>query len=381
MLPQIAFFIVTAVVCDHIATRGRNLLGKQVEEMSKSASMEAEINAAAEMQQSALPANSFRTAQGEVQIQAFMRPAKAVGGDFYDYFMEDDNLVFTVADVSDKGFGAALFMMKAKNAVRTAFQAADSFEDAVAAVNSILCGDNEESMFVTMWIGCMNIHTGLGKYANCGHNMPILKHADGSCEPVENEPDFMLGVFDPAEISSHVLKMASGDTLTLYTDGLTDAMNEAGEAFGDERLLKVIEGMSKDAPEPCDYLLTKVDEFVGASSQFDDMTSIRIHFNQPEAETVKTISCETTMEATEHVLDQVNQMLEKRDCPENVRRNIDVSIDEVCENIREYAYEDGTGSYEVTAAVGRNYVRLEFVDQGMAFNPLEDAEDPLFEDL
>lgn len=376
-IPHVVFFFVIAFVCDGIAKRGREFVREQAENTEAISVMESDLNAASEMQLSSLPENDFATDGGNVGVTAFMRPAKAVGGDFYDYFVNGDDLIFLVADVSDKGLPAALFMMKAKNAIRAAFLTGESFEKAVRIANDLLCSDNKENMFITLWIASLNIHTGVGMYANCGHLPPLILHEDGSVEYVENEPNLMMGVFKDAEISVHPLRLKAKDTIVVFTDGLTDAINAEGECFGDERLEAAVAKLSAYEFDGNDFLIQEVDRFVGETEQFDDMTSLRVHMAETLDPVVRTLDLKTGAEYTEQVIDRVNGLLAHTSCPTDVRRNIDVAIDDVCENIREYAYDGNEGDFSVDISVGENYIDLTFTDEGMEFNPLEEDEGPL----
>ena len=332
------------------------------------------------MQLSSLPGKHSTFNEDKIIIEAFMRPAKAVGGDFYDYFVVDDNLVFLVADVSDKGFPAAMFMMKAKNAVRSAFHTKKEFEEVVEIANFLMYNDNNENMFTTMWIASINMKTGVGKYANCGHLYPFVRHQDGSVSRIENEPDLMLGVFENPQISTHLLKLTDGDTLIAFTDGLPDAVNHEGERFGEDRLYELIKNLPKIDTSTGGVLIGHIDKYVGDTNQFDDMTSLGVHFTSFDKPEEDVISLKAETVSSTILNDTLNELLDKNGCPDFVRRNINVSIDEVCENIKEYAYNDSIGEYSVRYLIGKNYLEIEFIDDGAEFNPLEEKTEP-FDDL
>lgn len=386
-IPHTIFFILTADVCDAISRRGWQFVKKQAENSNEIYSMEKEFSAASEMQVSSLPENNFFTSDYNVRIKAFMRPAKAVGGDFYDYFMCRGNLVFLIADVSDKGLPAALFMMKAKNAVRAAFETGRDFDEAIRIANRLLCDDNSKNMFMTSWIASVNTKSGTGKYVNCGHLPPFVRHDDGSVTQINNEPDLMLGVFDNAEFKSHILRLNANDTLVLYTDGLTDAVNQNGERFGEQRLKEIVLNLSVNEEEKSDLLINKVDDFAKDAVQFDDMTSIRVHLLNSETIGSEKMVLPAVTSSNETAIDKVNALLEKSSCPQTVRQNIDVVIDEVCQNINDYAYEDCSDSTAkeicFNAEVTENSIELTFADGGKQFNPIkqENNSDSAEEDV
>lgn len=375
-LPHCIFFYVVTAACSRIAKHGWETLLKQAKITEEVTAMERDLGAATEMQIHSLPGQTFISEDERFAIKAFMRPAKAVGGDFYDYFIKGDNVIFLVADVSDKGLPAALFMMKAKDAIRASFRTGKTFEEAVATANLLLCNDNSENMFCTAWIGSVNQKSGVGKYANCGHIPPFVKHRDGTIERITNSPDLMLGVFEDTTFASHPLVLSEGDTLIVFTDGLTDAINENGDNFGEERLMQIVQKLSADTLDTSDYLISQVDDFVGNTEQFDDMTSIRAHFFKTSGTETRKYRLTTKEDEADKLLNSVNGMLSASSCPEDTRRNIDVSIDEVCENIREYAYGDNEGSYEVSVCLGDNFIRLTFTDEGEEFNPLAEESVP-----
>lgn len=376
-IPHAVSFFVVDLICEGIARRGIEFIHKQVRSTQEIYAMESDLNAASEMQASTLPDNEFMTEGGGIRITSFMRPAKAVGGDFYDYFMNGDNIVFLVADVSDKGLPAALFMMKAKNAIRAAFLSGGSFDRAIELANGLLCTDNNENMFITLWIGSVNIRNGVGRYANCGHLPPMIRHRDGTVTELENEPNLMLGVFSDAVFETHLLRLEAGDTLVVYSDGLTDAVNRDGEHFGEERMREIVSRLTADTLEKSSVLVDAVDRFVDGAEQFDDMTTIRVHLFSAGVPSVRTLDCTAGAETTEDIIDSVNALLSQTSCPMDVRRNIDVAIDEVCENIFEHAFDGHAGRFSLNVVCGENYLDMEFVDSGAAFNPLEYNDSPL----
>lgn len=369
-IPQTVNMIIVALICDLLAQRGQGFVRKQARISSEITLMNADLKSAAAIQLNTLPSTSYSTRDGRVRIHALMRPAKMVGGDFYDYFVIGHNLICLVADVSDKGLAAAMFMMRAKNAIRTALQTSSSLHDAVAEANKILCQDNADNMFVTTWIACINRKTGIGRYANCGHLPAIMRHADGSCEPIENSPNPMLGVFAEATFTTYPLQLSAAEQLLIFSDGLTDSTNAAGEHFGDQRLREQMAALGRPEEDPCQQLVQAADAFTQGIDQFDDMTvlslqlepSTRIHRHQ--------IVLRADYEAAGSLIAQCNQQLESRDCPAAVRREIDVALDEICANIADYAYPGAEGFLEADFAIGDNYADIVITDQGIPFNPL-----------
>ena len=362
-VPRTIMLIAETQICLGVARTGRELVAAQ----GRTAALEAELSAAAGLQVSALPDTAAEL--DGIRIRAFMRPETSVGGDFYDYFRVGGDLVFLIADVSGNGMPAALFMMKAKNALRTAVAGGESLAVAVPEVNRLLCRDNKKGMFVTLWIARVNPHTGRGTYLNCGHLPPLVRHADGTVTHIENEPELVLGVFDEAELTAHELALSSGDTILLFTDGMTDAVSAAGEPFGDGRLARAAAAMPADSPDPCAFLVGTVDLFAAGADQFDDMTCLSLRFPRLTSPVEGTLRASADREGVTALLDGINDLLATVACPTDARREIDTALDEVCANVADYAYPDSQGEILLSYSAGTNFLSLEVIDSGVPFDP------------
>ena len=216
----------------------------------------------------------------EFDIYASMDPAKEVGGDFYDFFMPDDtHLCMVMADVSGKGVPAALFMMATKimlaiNA-KTGKSPAEILEDA----NNRICANEHEEMFVTVWLGILDITTGKVTAANAGHEYPILMQADGEFELFKDKHGFVVGGMEDMIYKEYEFTMQPGAKLFLYTDGLPEATDKNNEMFGTERTLDVLNKYKTSTPkEILNGVTTAVNDFVRDAEQFDDMTMLAIYY-------------------------------------------------------------------------------------------------------
>ena len=241
----------------------------------------AELNVATQIQADMLPRifPAFPDRK-EFDIYATMDPAKEVGGDFYDFFLvDDDHLAVVIADVSGKGVPAALFMVIAKTLIKNHAQNKDAPGDVFTQTNAQLCEGNDAGLFVTAWMGVLEISTGHFIYVNAGHNPPLLKHAGGSYEWLKSRPGFVLAGMDGVRYRENTMELAPGDRLFLYTDGVTEATNGAQELFGEERLQKALDAAGD---LPVDQLLPKIkgeiDAFVGEAPQFDDITMLGLEY-------------------------------------------------------------------------------------------------------
>ncbi len=246
--------------------------------------MAEELKLASTIQESALP-KVFDLHRNEFEIYALMTPAKQVGGDFYDFFFIDHNLLgLVIADVSGKGVPAALFMMRAKTAVKNFARSGNSPAEVLSKANDVLCEGNDAEMFVTVWIGIIDLRTGLMRCANAGHEYPTLMRAGGEYEIVKDKHGLPLATLEGIRMKEYELQMNPGDQLLVYTDGVPEAINEKEEAYGTERMMKkateVRQGSEKLILE---NVLADVRKFAGAAEQFDDITMIGFTYKGPEA--------------------------------------------------------------------------------------------------
>ncbi|MCA1743439.1 MAG: SpoIIE family protein phosphatase [Desulfovibrionales bacterium] len=242
---------------------------------------ESELNLAREIQMSMLPQKlpSF-TGDVGVDLFAYLEPAREVGGDLYDYFMlDEDHLCFTVGDVSDKGMPASLYMAIARTLVQSHSAKETSPATIMTRVNNGLSKDNPKSMFVTMIIGILNIRTGKLRYANAGHNLPIVMRKNGESSFVKGISGPVAGAVEGIDYKELSIDLKPGDGLFLYTDGITEAMNKSQELFSDERLLEHAK-MDKDSNSR-DFVRDigdSVFKFSDGAPQSDDITMLMLRY-------------------------------------------------------------------------------------------------------
>jgi len=208
-------------------------------------------------------------------IFAFMKTAKDVGGDFYDFFfVGQDKLALVIADVSGKGVPAAMFMMRAKITIQSQMRRGLSVAESVAKVNNSLCSGNSDNMFVTAWIGVCDLKTGEMEYVNAGHNPPLIRRADGAFEWVTARSGLVLAAMEGAVYRPKTLRLAPGDEIFLYTDGLTEAQDVHGTLYGENRLEVSARRADAhlDARGFCGQMIADLDGFVKDAEQADDIT-------------------------------------------------------------------------------------------------------------
>jgi len=241
--------------------------------------MQSELLIAAKIQSSMLP-NVFPPFPDRTgfDIYALMDPAKEVGGDFYDFFFISENkLAVVIADVSGKGIPAALFMVKAKTVLKNTAQQGKPLAEVMETVNNSLCEGNDECMFATVFLGALDITSGHFTYVNGGHDIPLIKH-EGGFEWLSVKPALMPGFMPGTKYEQEEITLQKGDTLFLYTDGVTEAENPSKETLSEQRLHSIInECNSTSAKELLDFVRAKVDDFADGEEQFDDITMLALN--------------------------------------------------------------------------------------------------------
>ena len=242
----------------------------------------AELNMATAIQASQLP-RLFPAfpARSEFDVYASMSPAKEVGGDFYDFFLiDDDHIAFVMADVSGKGVPAALFMMVSRVLIKSHLQNGESPAQALANVNNQLCEGNDAEFFVTVWLGVLEISTGKGIAANAGHEHPALRKAGGSYELITYRHSPAVATMEGIRFREHEFELHPGESLFVYTDGVTEATNADKELFGNDRLLAALNKNPDANPEETlKNVMDSINDFVADAEQFDDITMLSVKYN------------------------------------------------------------------------------------------------------
>ena len=338
------------------------------------ARIDKELEYAKQIQLSALPTN-FPKGE-DYNIYAQMIAAKEVGGDFYDFYkLNDTTVAFLAADVSGKGIPAAMFMMTAKTIIKDLAESGMAVNDIFTKANEKLCENNESGMFVTAWMGILDITTGNLQFANAGHNPPLLKRANGEFEYLRTRAGFVLAGMEGIRYRIGELALSAGDRLFLYTDGVPEATNTENRLYGEDRLLNFMnQNATMEAVDLLPALKANIDEFVGVAPQFDDITMLMFDYKPKEGGTHMTKQTfPAKVEALSDVLGFVDRMLELYECPMKIQTAICVAIEEVFVNVAHYAYGDGEG--DITLGIGfdkeSREVTFRMTDKGTPFDPLK----------
>ncbi len=279
--PKWLLFSIVAIISSEYAGRGREMIETKQEMDMESAKLESEMTLANRIQDNMLP-NIFPAFPNrtEFDIYASMTPAKEVGGDFYDFFLvDDDHLCLEIADVSGKGVPAALFMMASKIIMANNSAMGKSPARVLADTNAAICANNRAEMFVTSWIAVLEISTGKVTAANAGHEYPMIKNASGKFEILKDKHGFVVGGVEGVKYKEYELQLEPGDKIFVYTDGVPEAMDADKNMFGIDRMLETLNENLDETPE---QILTgvkvAVDKFVKGAEQFDDLTMLCLEY-------------------------------------------------------------------------------------------------------
>ena len=219
----------------------------------------------------------------EFDIYASMTPAKEVGGDFYDFFLvDDDHIGLVMADVSGKGVPAALFMMVSKILIRNRVQNGEGPGEALRNVNNQLMEGNEVEFFVTVWLAVVEISTGRGVVVNAGHEHPVLRRSNGKFELIKYRHSLAVAAMEDVRFKEREFQLYPGDTVFVYTDGVAEASNSKNELYGTDRMLSILnQNLDADPEEVLRGVMRGINDFVDGAEQFDDITMLCFRYNGP----------------------------------------------------------------------------------------------------
>ena len=332
-----------------------------------------ELEFARQIQHSALPSvfPPFPNRR-DFDIYASMNAAKEVGGDFYDFYMIDNyTLGFLIADVSGKGIPAAMFMMRAKTLIKGLSESGRSADDVFTEANRSLCENNDADMFITAWLGIIDLRTGTLKFVNAGHNPPLISRSGRKFEYLRTKPNFILAGMDITKYRTEEIMLQPGDTLYLYTDGVTEATNENEELFGEQRLETLLGKAAGESPEDiCRMVKDAAFEFTGSAPQADDITMLSVKFN------AFTDKDRITTKPDKGSIEIVQAFLEDKFNGADIRPALfsrtQIVTDEIWSNICRYS---GASAASLRLSLDEsNTLLLIFSDNGTPFNPTAAAE-------
>jgi Serine phosphatase RsbU, regulator of sigma subunit len=335
-----------------------------------------ELEIAHQIQIGLLPSEHYLDAVcAYFELHAALRPARAVGGDLYSYFMLDPERFFVmVGDVSDKGIPAALFMAQTITLAKALAPRAQTPQNLLQLLNLELCRGNDSCMFVTLLCGLLDTGNGSLVLASAGHEPPILC-GRGAPLLLDFPTGAVLGLYEDSDYPEHRLRLRRGETLLMYTDGITEASNHQQQMYGIERTVESLGQVSSAAPTAgyIERLLGDVDRFVADAAQADDITLLALTWHgatPPSAE----MCIDNQLPEVFDALDRCEHLLQEADVPVSLRGDMRLVLEELMVNTVEYGYPEGSpGQIRILLHPGPGAITVELIDDGIAFDPLQSA--------
>ena len=344
-----------------------------------------ELRVASEIQQSMLPHSQIQHA--DVDIFGSLVPAREVGGDLYDYYIRDEKLFFCIGDVSGKGAPSAMVM----GVIHSLFRAFSTHENNPArimqAINEVSCQGNESNIFVTMFIGVLDLPTGRLRYCDAGHDAPIVLRSqetgdrsqeigDRSQESVVHipvEPHLPVGVFEDVKYGVQETQLKPDSTLFLYTDGLTEAKDAGRKQFGLKRVEEVLRADCPIQPRQLIETITRqVHQFVGDAQQSDDLTMLAIHYTPKHFESIltETLLIKNDVHEVSKFSAFMKSVMEQLNIEKHLAHKLRLAVEEAVVNVIDYAYPAGIeGDIEIRFLSDGETLKTVIIDSGVAFDP------------
>ena len=341
--------------------------------------MAGELHIANNIQQTLLPEEDGAMKDiDDVQVEGRLIPAKAVGGDLYNAFVRDGKLFFCIGDVSGKGIPSALIMAIMQALFRNIASREDNPSHIMKRLNETACRNNKANIFVTLFVGVLDLPTGHLHYCNAGHELPIMVRTQNSKAEISNleaMPNLPVGLFEDFEYEMQTIQMQPGSALFLYTDGLTEARNAKGKLFGRDRVGQMIAEAGTTNPK----LLVETtigcwQKFIGETEQSDDLTLLALNYTPLQEQNImgEGITLKNDVKEVEELGSFVKQVAESLSLDKSLTGRLRLAVEETVVNVMEYAYPQGTTG-DVNIRATSNGRRLKFIisDSGIPFNPTE----------
>ncbi len=358
----------------HMQVSLTDYIDRLTETTSAKERIESELNIAREIQMSMIP-KIFPPYpdRNDIDIYASMRPAKEVGGDLYDFFLDEGKMYFAVGDVSGKGVPASLFMAVTRSIFRSTATSAGNPGAIISAMNNAMCDGNDANMFVTLFVGIVDLKTLEMIYSNAGHNPPVLLGKDGSVAflDVSSCSGLPVGLFADQEYSNASLVLSAGDKLVLYTDGLTEAENKAAELYGDDRLIRTLSRpgfSSMGVRELLEGVVADVEVHVADAAQSDDLTVMVMEFRG----TYRRIDLHNEIGQLAPMAAWIEEICGESGTSPALTMSINLALEEAVTNVIMYAYPDNgvSATFFVDFDLAEDGVATwRIVDKGKPFDP------------
>ena len=360
----------------------------RIEEKLKKKSLEqeridGELRIANDIQQALLPSDEDKlTGVGDVIVEGRLIPAKAVGGDLYNAFIRDDKLFFCIGDVTGKGIPAAIIMAITQTLFRNVAGRESNPARIMGELNQGACRNNKSNIFITLFIGVLDLPTGHLRYCNAGHEVPMIIRQFDNLQSdnlqINNLPvlsNLPIGIFDEFSYEMQEMYMEKGDMLFLYTDGLTEAKNEQKKLLGREHVMELVAAAGATAPKALvEGVIDQCKKFVGNTEQSDDLTLLVVSYTPREEQYVldETLTLPNDVKEVATLSSFVKDVLARLNIGKSLVSKLRLALEEAVVNVMEYAYPAGTKG-DVNIRVTFDGKRLRFVisDSGISFNPTE----------
>ena len=349
--------------------------------------MENELHIAHTIQQTLLPEKDEKldSTAKDVKVEGRLIPAKAVGGDLYNDFVRDDKLFFCIGDVSGKGVPSALIMAIMQSVFRTIASRENNPAHIMTQLNEMGCRNNKENIFVTLFVGVLDLPTGRLRFCNAGHEKPILikRQSNGdspekvstTCQMLDVKPNLPVALFSDFKYEEQEIMMEKGSTLFLYTDGLTEGRNAKNEQFGKERTMEVLANSNATDPKQLvDGIVDRMNQFSAGTEQSDDLTLLAVSYTPVEEQEIldEELVLQNNVQQVEQLNTFVKQSLQRLGVERPLSNKLRLAVEEAVVNVMQYAYPTGTTG-DISIRLTSNGHRIKFVitDSGGAFNPTE----------
>ena len=360
------------ILLGFIIYRSARNIGRLQKINSEKERIGSELRIAREIQMGMLPRTAL-SGRDDVEILGSLTPAKEVGGDLYDFYIRDEKLYFCIGDVSGKGVPASLVMAVTRSLFRTTSAHETAPARIVADMNAAMADMNDANMFVTLFVGVLDLSAGRLCYCNAGHDAPVL--LDGRIAPLSVTPNIPIGVMADYPYTGEELSLAGECDIFLYTDGLTEAKNDRREQFGEERVLAALSAGQSSCRTPADmlqYMTDTVARFVAGAEQSDDLTMLAVRYRR-QPQRVCPQSRTLTLTNDIGLIPQLNAFVadfaENRiDASETM--SLKLAVEEAVANAMNYAYPEGaTGEIVVEAEAREGWLVFVISDSGAPFDP------------
>lgn len=369
MWMTLAGLVVLGVIIQLFVKSHRRLQATQMEQER----IGSELRIAKDIQTQMLPRENSVT-RSDVDVCGSLVPAREVGGDLFDFFLRDEKLFFCIGDVSGKGVPSAMLMAVTHSLFRSASMHENNPARMMQVINQTSCHGNEANMFVTLFIGVLDLPTGRLHYCNAGHDKPMLLNAEGAVVCLDGKPNLPVGVFEDVKYTKHEQVLTAGTMLFLYTDGLTEARNRQHQLFKLERLKEVLQGFAPDGKpqELLQRMTDAVSQFVEEAEQSDDLTMLAIRYS-PETEK-DVLDEELTLKNDMHQINVLSSFVKditgRLNLEPKLASNVRLAVEEAVVNVMDYAYPVGLEG-DISISAKSDGKRLKFIisDEGVPFDP------------